>query len=138
MLARARSYVKYIEAAGARVVPIHYNSTQSQLAYLLSRLNGVLFTGGGTDLSPGSKFYATGRQIYDTAASINANGDYFPLWGTCSKQQLIVLPSFCCSRWLVLRAWQWASSSCRSSLPPTCRCSARATTLRTIPYARSC
>jgi gamma-glutamyl hydrolase len=70
--------------AGARVVPIHFNSTASQLAYLMQRLNGVLFTGGGTDLSPGSKFYATGRQIYDTAAAINANGDYFPLWGTCS------------------------------------------------------
>ena len=95
--------------AGGRVVPIHYNSTTAELSYLLSRLNGVLFTGGGTDLSPGSKFYATGevnrrslcmagvacsplrtphriagRQIYDTAVAVNQNGGYFPIWGTCS------------------------------------------------------
>ena len=45
-IAVSASYVKYIESAGARVVPIHYNSTTATIANLVNKLNGVLFTGG--------------------------------------------------------------------------------------------
>lgn len=44
-------YVKWVEAAGARVVPIPYDSTTDELDHLFDSLNGLLFTGGGTDLS---------------------------------------------------------------------------------------
>lgn len=44
------SYVKWIEAAGAMVVPIHWDSTYDEVDFLLSRVNAVLFTGGDTNL----------------------------------------------------------------------------------------
>ena len=47
-------YVKWVESAGARVVPVRYDSTPAELDHLFDSLNGVLFTGGGvpfTDLS---------------------------------------------------------------------------------------
>lgn len=44
------SYVKWIEAAGALVVPIHWDSTYDEVDYLLSRVNAVLFTGGDANL----------------------------------------------------------------------------------------
>ena len=46
----AASYVKYLEMAGARVVPIHYKSSSDQLAALFKKINGILFPGGGMDL----------------------------------------------------------------------------------------
>ena len=44
-------YVKWIEAAGAQVVPVPYNLTESQVEELFMKLNGILFTGGGLSLS---------------------------------------------------------------------------------------
>jgi len=41
------SYVKYLEMAGARVVPIYYDAPKEYYDNLLTKLNGVLFTGGG-------------------------------------------------------------------------------------------
>ena len=43
----AASYVKWIESAGGRVVPIPYNiPTVEELDTLLSKINGVLMPGG--------------------------------------------------------------------------------------------
>lgn len=62
----AASYIKYVESAGAQAVPIHFNSTKEVRHYLngpprfcmdlnvpaietrLTRVNGLLFPGGGT------------------------------------------------------------------------------------------
>ena len=44
------SYVKWLEAAGAMVVPIHWDNTYDEVDFLLSRVNAVLFTGGDTNL----------------------------------------------------------------------------------------
>ncbi len=43
----AASYIKFVEMSGAQVVPILAYSTQSEIAALLPKLNGVLFPGGG-------------------------------------------------------------------------------------------
>ncbi|PNX98034.1 gamma-glutamyl hydrolase-like protein, partial [Trifolium pratense] len=40
------SYVKFVEAAGARVVPLIYNEPSEMLLKKLELVNGVLFTGG--------------------------------------------------------------------------------------------
>ncbi|OEL13198.1 Gamma-glutamyl hydrolase 1 [Dichanthelium oligosanthes] len=40
------SYVKFVEAAGARVIPLVYNEPEERLLEKLSLVNGVLFTGG--------------------------------------------------------------------------------------------
>lgn len=81
----AASYVKYLESAGARVVPIDYYSTPSELDTLLSSLNGVFFTGGG------SAFPAAAQYAFDKVVSFNAAGDFFPLWGTCMGFQWLLL-----------------------------------------------
>ena len=43
----AASYVKYLEAAGARVIPIDYHSTHDQIDTLFENINGFFFPGGG-------------------------------------------------------------------------------------------
>ena len=40
-------YVQYIEASGARVVPIIEGEPQEEIVDKISKLNGVLFPGGG-------------------------------------------------------------------------------------------
>jgi len=87
----AASYVKYLESSGARVVPLHYRSSPAELQSLVSRLNGVLFTGGGTDLRPGQPFFDSAQVVYDYALAANARGDVFPLWGTCMGFQLMCI-----------------------------------------------
>ncbi|RZC74194.1 hypothetical protein C5167_049676 [Papaver somniferum] len=42
----AASYVKFIESAGARVIPLIYNEPEEILYEKLNLVNGVLFTGG--------------------------------------------------------------------------------------------
>ena len=73
----AASYVKYLEMAGARVVPIDFFSTPAQIDSLFDSLNGVLFPGGG------SPFPETAQYVFDKVVAANDAGDYFPLWGTC-------------------------------------------------------
>ncbi|RWR93013.1 Peptidase C26 [Cinnamomum micranthum f. kanehirae] len=42
----AASYVKFVESAGARVIPLIYNEPKEILAEKLNLVNGVLLTGG--------------------------------------------------------------------------------------------
>uniref|UniRef100_A0A3Q3XF98 folate gamma-glutamyl hydrolase n=1 Tax=Mola mola TaxID=94237 RepID=A0A3Q3XF98_MOLML len=80
----AASYVKYLEGAGARVVPIRY---------LLDQINQLLLPGGDVDIQT-SQFSRAARIFYNLALKANDAGDYFPLWGTCQGfQQLSVLTS---------------------------------------------
>jgi gamma-glutamyl hydrolase len=73
----AASYVKYIESAGARVVPIPYEAETEELDYLFESMNGFLYTGGGADMSDAAKY------LYSKAVQANDEGDFFPVWGTC-------------------------------------------------------
>ncbi|GBM97117.1 Gamma-glutamyl hydrolase [Araneus ventricosus] len=82
------SYVKYIEAAGARVVPIWILKPRSYYEDIMSKINGVLFPGGGNILR--SKGYGrTGQLIFEIATKMNDKGDFFPLWGTCLGFELL-------------------------------------------------
>ncbi|GLG97987.1 Folate gamma-glutamyl hydrolase [Gryllus bimaculatus] len=65
----AASYVKFLEGAGARVVPIIY-------AIVIARKETFEHSIGLMTL------------VY-TCAKLNARGDYFPLWGTCLGFELI-------------------------------------------------
>ncbi|KAI1889100.1 hypothetical protein AGOR_G00175600 [Albula goreensis] len=78
----AASYVKYLESAGARVVPVKINQTLEEYERLFHSINGVLFPGGGVSIV--SSGYAKAAKIfYELAIKANFNGDYFPIWGTC-------------------------------------------------------
>jgi gamma-glutamyl hydrolase len=81
----AASYVKYIESAGARVVPINYYATNEQLDYLFDSLNGFFFVGGG------ATFPETAQYIYDKTIEANDRGDFMPLWGTCMGFQWLLI-----------------------------------------------
>jgi len=81
----AASYVKYIEASGARVVPIDYYATTAELDALLPSLNGVLFPGGG------SAFPSSAQHTFNKVKEFNDAGDYFPLWGTCMGFQWLLI-----------------------------------------------
>lgn len=83
------SYVKFLEGAGARVVPIWINRTKSYYENITSQINGVLFPGGSSDFNAKNGFADAGAIIYDIAKALNAKGDYFPLWGTCLGLELL-------------------------------------------------
>jgi len=87
----AASYVKYLEAAGARVVPIFYNNSVADITALVNSINGVLFPGGGSDLSDGTLIHRAGQTIFKRAIEINDQGGYFPLWGTCMGFQFLAI-----------------------------------------------
>lgn len=89
------SYVKFLEAGGARVVPIPYDIAPAPLATLLASLNGALFTGGAADfftpqgaLTP---FAATAQAIFNASVSAATAGEVWPLWGTCLGFELIAV-----------------------------------------------
>lgn len=54
------AYVKYIEASGARVVPIINEETNSTTLQKLEHLDGVLYPGGG-----GLDYIYKGRFVFD-------------------------------------------------------------------------
>lgn len=87
----AASYIKYLEGAGARVVPIRINQTEEEYAKLFYSINGLLLPGGDVNLQT-SQFSRVSKIFYDLAVKANDGGDYFPIWGTCQGfQQLCVL-----------------------------------------------
>jgi len=86
----AASYVKFMESGGARVVPILYNYTTQELDHLFDSINGVMFTGGGSDLID-TQLYRTGKYLYDKALEANNNGDYFPILGHCMGFELLAI-----------------------------------------------
>nr|XP_006113705.1 gamma-glutamyl hydrolase [Pelodiscus sinensis] len=78
----AASYVKFLESAGARVVPIRLNRTEEEYDQIFQSINGVLFPGGGVDLKT-SEYSRVAKMFYNKALQANDKGDYFPVWGTC-------------------------------------------------------
>lgn len=73
----AASYVKYLESAGARVVPVNYYASNAELDVLFKNVNGFFFPGGS------ASFPASAQYIFDKTVEANKNGDFMPLWGTC-------------------------------------------------------
>ncbi|XP_006880500.1 PREDICTED: gamma-glutamyl hydrolase [Elephantulus edwardii] len=78
----AASYVKYLESAGARVVPIRIDLTPQEYEKLFRSINGVLFPGGSVNLKT-SGYANVSRIFFKLALQSFDNGDYFPVWGTC-------------------------------------------------------
>ena len=86
------SYVKYLEMGGARVVPLKYTDGVDAIKSQLKYLNGALFTGGaGSFLEDGklTLFSEVGMAILDEVRYAAANGETWPLWGTCMGFQFI-------------------------------------------------
>lgn len=48
----ATSNARWLQAGGARVVPIFYDSSPEELEFVLNRVNGVFWTGGAVSFNP--------------------------------------------------------------------------------------
>jgi len=100
----AASYVKYLESAGARVVPVIVGRSQEYYEELFLSLNGLLLPGGDTNLMT-SNYAKTAHYMFDLAIKANQAGDVFPLWGTCQGFEMLAILS---------RGWKHALTNCHS------------------------
>ena len=86
-------YIRWVEQAGGRAIPIHYDATEEQIDYIMDRINGVFFTGGGNDLFDNNghllPYSITGLYIMNHVLLQNSKGKFMPLWGTCLGFELI-------------------------------------------------
>jgi len=79
-----QSYVDWLQAAGARVVPLIQGDLQNVTMDKLSKVNAVLFPGGDGD------YLEFGREVFTQVKGINDNGGFLPLWGTCMGYENMV------------------------------------------------
>lgn len=71
------AYVRFLEASGARVVPLIWGEDDEVLYSKLERLNGVLFPGGDGD------YIEYGRKIMNKLIEYNNQGMVYPAIGIC-------------------------------------------------------
>lgn len=84
----AASYVKYIEMAGAQVIPIYDGWDLAYIKHIMQSINGVLLPGGAQTF-PTSRYYVAAKHIYEWAEEMNDKGGFFPIWGTCLGYELM-------------------------------------------------
>ncbi|CAL4894440.1 unnamed protein product [Urochloa decumbens] len=82
----AASYVKFVESAGARVVPLVYDEPEERLLEKLSLVNGVLFTGGS---QKNGSYFETIKRVFQYVLDRNDAGDPFPLHAECLGFELV-------------------------------------------------
>mmetsp|Transcript_66597 Transcript_66597/g.124282 ORF Transcript_66597/g.124282 Transcript_66597/m.124282 type:complete len:346 (-) Transcript_66597:105-1142(-) len=70
------SYVKWLEAHGAHVVPLLHDAPRSEVRTMLGQVNGVVFPGGAFPMEPG--YEAFSRYVFSYAME-----NKVPLWGEC-------------------------------------------------------
>ena len=80
----AASYVKWLEAGGARSIPIPYDAPAALVEDLFGQINGLLLPGGASEV-PDSV-----RHLLALAWQASATGDFFPVWGTCLGFEYLV------------------------------------------------
>ncbi|TYI41924.1 hypothetical protein ES332_A01G060800v1 [Gossypium tomentosum] len=84
----AASYVKFVEAAGARIIPLIYNEPEEILFQKLELVNGVLFTGGWSKYG---LYYDIAKKIFKKVIEKNDRGDHFPLYAICLGFELLTM-----------------------------------------------
>eukprot|EP00164_Ancoracysta_twista_P000843 GFYU01001111.1.p2 GENE.GFYU01001111.1~~GFYU01001111.1.p2 ORF type:complete len:160 (-),score=28.95 GFYU01001111.1:1036-1515(-) len=68
----AGSYVKWVEGAGARVLPIPWDVEEDELMGYFRNINGLLFTGGGADIN-GTRFSDSAMFLLRQAHKVRPN-----------------------------------------------------------------
>lgn len=79
------AYIKYVEAAGARVVPVLINQPDEYYEIIFNSTNGLLIPGGAVSLDD-SGYAKAGKALFDMAISSDT---YYPIWGTCLGFELL-------------------------------------------------
>ena len=72
------AYVKMIETAGARVIPLFDTDNFDELEMKLQKINGVLFPGGAD-----GAYYESGRFVFERIKQFNDGGVFYPTFGIC-------------------------------------------------------
>lgn len=87
----AASYVKFVESAGGRAVPLHFDAPDAELTKLFQQINGIVFPGGGAAIKkkPGNRFREAADLLYGLTLKSNDEGDPFPMHGTCLGFQML-------------------------------------------------
>lgn len=85
----AAAYVKWVEAAGGRAVPIRYYASDKELKRLFNSVNGLIFPGGLTDLYMNDPYVVAAKKLHTWAAEANDAGEVMPIQGTCLGHQLL-------------------------------------------------
>ncbi|GAB5363048.1 hypothetical protein AAMO2058_000850100 [Amorphochlora amoebiformis] len=83
------SYVKFVESAGARAVPIFWDAPREEIRTVVQSVNGVLWPGGGVTLRNGTAYEDVSRFVWELGLEMNDKGIHFPMWGTCLGFELI-------------------------------------------------
>ncbi|GJT55590.1 gamma-glutamyl hydrolase 2-like protein [Tanacetum coccineum] len=84
----AASYVKFVESAGARVIPIIYNEPIEIIQKKLNLVNGVLFTGGW---SKTGLYFDVIEEVFNQVLKKNDAGEHFPLLAICLGFELVTM-----------------------------------------------
>ncbi|KAL3821267.1 hypothetical protein ACJIZ3_007172 [Penstemon smallii] len=84
----AASYVKFVESAGARVIPLVYNEPSDILKEKLKLVNGVIFTGGW---AKNGLYFEVVESIFKNVLRNNDAGDHFPLLAICLGFELLTM-----------------------------------------------
>lgn len=80
----AASYVKWLEAGGARAIPIPYDASTTLIDDIFSQINGLLLPGGHCVMPPCVPY------LLDKIVESNSKGWYFPVWGTCLGFEFLI------------------------------------------------
>ncbi|RZF44121.1 hypothetical protein LSTR_LSTR014192 [Laodelphax striatellus] len=86
----AASYVKAVEAAGARVVPLLISQNEEYYQRKIQTLNGILFPGGSCLFDVKNGYAEAGAIIYEKVAKANGEGDHIPILGVCLGFELLL------------------------------------------------
>ena len=89
----ASSYVKWVEAGGARAVPVIIGKSKEYYEQLFTGLNGLLLPGGSAPLVGTGGYAEVGQLFFDMAKKSTDAGDPFPIWGTCNGFELLTVLS---------------------------------------------
>lgn len=85
----AAGYVKLIEMAGGRAVPVRFYASDEELYRIFKQINGLIFPGGLTWLWLDSPYVLAARKLWNWAREENDKGNPFPIHGTCLGHQLL-------------------------------------------------
>ncbi|CAG2106417.1 unnamed protein product [Medioppia subpectinata] len=83
----AASYVKYLESAGARVIPVMIDQNDDYYRKIINITNGLLIPGGGQDLQTSG--YAKAGRLLWRLTNEEFKDKHYPIWGTCLGFELI-------------------------------------------------
>lgn len=81
----AASYIKWLEAGGARAVAIPYDAPNDELDTIFGQIHMVFLPGGDAVLSPSIAYML--NKVHES----NHDGNAFPVWGTCLGMELLLI-----------------------------------------------